>query len=95
LFIQARSFEKPMAQFNYGAPAELFPTRRRQLRREPLRYKRFPQAAQAIRFAMEDLARECLVGMFLEVKEQRYSSDDIRRLYDSAKYPLTRRAARL
>ncbi len=84
-----------MAQFNYSAPAELLPTRRRQLRREPLRYKRFPQAVQAIRFAMEELPRECLVGTFLEVEEQRYSSDDIRRLYDSVKYPLTRRAARL
>ena len=44
---------------------------------------------------MEDLPPECLVGTFLEVEEQRYSSDDIRRLYDSVKYPLTRRAARL
>jgi hypothetical protein len=94
-FIETRSFEEPMAQFDYSAPAELFPTRRRQLRREPLRYKRFPRAAQAIRFAMEDLPRECLVGTFLEVEEQRYSSDDIRRLYDSVKYPLTRGVARL
>ncbi len=82
-----------MAEFDYGAAAELFPTRRRLPRREPLRYKRFAHAAQAIRFAMEDLPRESLVGAFLEVDEQRYSSDDIRRLYESAKYPLTRRTA--
>ena len=31
---------------------------------------------------------------FLEVDEQRYGSDDIRRLYESAKYPLARRSAR-
>ena len=44
-------------------------------------------------FAMEDLPRACLVGAFLEVNERRYGSDDIRRLYESADYPLTRRDA--
>jgi len=83
-----------MAGFNYDAAAELFPTRRRLPRREPFGYKRFAQAAQAIRFAIEDLPPECLVGAFLEVDEQRYGSDDIRRLYESAEYPLTRRATR-
>lgn len=82
-----------MADFDYSAAAELFQTRRRLPRREPLRYKRFAQAAQAIRFAMEDLPRECLVGAFLEVDEHRYSSEDIRLLYESVKYPLTRRTA--
>ncbi len=82
-----------MSEFNYKAAAELFPTRRRIPRRQPLGYKRFAQAAQAIRFAMEDVAPELLVGACLEVEEQRYSSDDIRRLYESAEYPLARRAA--
>jgi hypothetical protein len=83
-----------MAEFDYHAAAELFPTRRRLPRREPFGYKRFDQAAQAIRFAIEDLPPECLVGAFLEVDEQRYGSEDIRRLYESAEYPLTRRDAR-
>ena len=83
-----------MSEFNYKAAAELFPTRRRTARRTPLGYKRFAQAAQAIRFAMEDVAPELLVGACLEVEEQRYGSDDIRRLYESADYPLARRAAR-
>ena len=83
-----------MAEFDYKAAAELFPTRRRIPRRQPLGYKRFAQAAQAIRFAMEDLAPELLVGAFLEVDEQRYGSDDIRRLYESTEYPLTRHSAR-
>jgi len=81
-----------MAEFDYDAAAELFPTRRRLPRREPFGYKRFTQAAQAIRFAMEDLPPGCLVGAFLEVDEQRYGSDDIRRLYESSKYPLRRRS---
>jgi hypothetical protein len=83
-----------MSEFNYKAAAELFPTRRRIPRRQPLGYKRFAQAAHAIRFAMEDVAPELLVGACLEVDEQRYGSDDIRRLYESAEYPLARRAAR-
>jgi len=83
-----------MSEFNYKAAAELFPTRRRIPRRQPLGYKRFAQAAHAIRFAMEDVAPELLVGACLEVDEQRYGSDDIRRLYESADYPLARRTAR-
>jgi len=59
-----------------------------------LLFGRFAQAAQAIRFAMEDVAPELLVGACLEVDEQRYGSDDIRRLYESADYPLARRTAR-
>jgi hypothetical protein len=82
-----------MAGFDYNAAAELFPTRRRLPRRQPFGYKRFAQAAQAIRFAIEDLPPECLAGAFLEVEEHRYGSDDIRRLYESAEYPLTRRSA--
>jgi hypothetical protein len=82
-----------MTEFDYSAAAELFPTRRRIPRRQPLGYRRFEQAAHAIRFAMEDLSPEHLVGAFLEVDEQRYGSDEIRRLYESAKYPLPRPAA--
>jgi hypothetical protein len=81
-----------VAEFDYAATAELFALARR-LRR-PFGYKRFEQAAEAIRFVIEELPRECLSGAFLEVDEQRYGSDDIRRLYDSAKYPLARRSAR-
>ena len=82
-----------MAEFNYNAAAELFPTRRRLPRRQPFGYKRFAQAALAIRFAIEDLPPECLAGAFLEVDEKRYGSDEIRRLYESAEYPLTRRSS--
>ena len=83
-----------MVEFDYGAAAELFPSRRRSLRRQLFGYRRFAQASHAIRFAIEDLPSECLVGAFLEVDERRYSSSAIRRLYEGAEYPLTRRAAR-
>ena len=83
-----------MAEFDYNAAAELFPTRRRLPRRQSFGYKRFAQAAQAIRFAIEDMPPAVLVGAFLEVDERRYSSDEIRRLYESAEYPLIRHGAR-
>ena len=81
-----------MSEFDYNAAAELFAARKRLPRRQPFGYKRFEQAAYAIRFAIEDLPPESLVGAFLEVDERRYSSDDIRRLYESTEYPLVRRA---
>ncbi len=80
-----------MVQFNYCAAAELFPARRRSFGRQSFGYKRFAEASQAIRFAIEELPPECLAGAFLEVDEGRYGSDEIRRLYQSAAYPLTRR----
>ena len=83
-----------MAEFDYDATAELFSTRKRLPRRQSFGYKRFAQAAHAIRFAMEDMPPESLVGAFLEVDERRYGSDEIRRLYESAEYPLARQGAR-
>ena len=83
-----------MAKFDYNCAAELFAMRRRLPRRQPFGYRRFSQAAQAIRFAIEELPPECLVGAFLEVDEKRYGSDDIRRLYEEAEYPLSRRDVR-
>jgi hypothetical protein len=82
---------EPIAEFDYHATAELLPTRRRLSGRQPFGYKRFVEAVEAIRFAIEDVPGESLSGAFLEVYEQRYGSDDIRRLYESAEYPLTRR----
>jgi hypothetical protein len=82
-----------MAEFDYNAAAELFPTRRRVPRRQSFGYRRFARAAQAIRFAMEDMPPASLIGAFLEVDEQRYGSDDIRRLYESSNYPLPRHDA--
>jgi hypothetical protein len=83
-----------MAEFDYNAAAELFPTRRRIPRRQPLGYRRFDQAAQAIRFAIEDLPADLLNGAYLEVEEERFNSDQIRGLYERPDYPLPRRSAR-
>ena len=80
-----------MSAFNYSSQAELFPTRNRKSRRQPLGYRRFDRAAEAIRFAIEELPSQSLAGAYLEVEEQRFDSVGIRRLYDSTDYPLARR----
>ena len=80
-----------MTVFNYSTQAEQFPTRVRKSKPRPLGYKRFARAADAIRFAIEELPADLLMGACLEVDEERFNSYGIRRLYESADYPLTRR----
>jgi len=79
--------------FDYDAQAELFSARGRKSGRQSSGYKRFDRAADAIRFAIEELPPEQLLRAHLEVEESRFDSNGIRRLYDAAAYPLARREA--
>jgi hypothetical protein len=79
-----------MRDFDFRAPAELFAGRGRGSRPQPLTYRRFKSAAEAIRFAIEELSSDKLIGAVLEVREQRYDGGEIRGLYESESYPLAR-----
>jgi len=79
-----------MPSFDYDAPAELFPARGRGARRGAVTYRRFDSAADAIRFAIEELDPALLLGAILEVDELRFDGVAIRNLYASDGYPLKR-----
>jgi hypothetical protein len=79
--------------FDYRAEAELFSARGRKAGRRPMGYRRFARAAEAIRFAIEDMPPELLISTYMEVDEVRFNFGAIRQLYESVEYPLARRAA--
>src|SRR5260370_3551132 len=79
--------------FDYEAVAELFPARSRKFNRQFTRYRRFDRAADALRFAIEELPPQLFLGAYLEVEEERFDSNEMRRLYDSTGLSLPRRAA--
>ena len=78
-----------MADFDYNAPADLFPARSKKGNR-PFGYRRFETAAEAIRYAIQIMPTDFLPGVVLEVEEERVGGPRIRELYDSAAYPLAR-----
>jgi hypothetical protein len=77
--------------FDFSVEAELFSARNNRNKRSAVKYKRFSQAADAIRFAVEELPPELLSGAFLEIDGERYGGKEIRRLYNSSVFPLSRR----
>jgi hypothetical protein len=77
-------------KFDYENPAELFMAKRKGGTRQPLGYRRFPTAAEAIRFAVEELPAIRTLGAWLQVGDDRFDADDIHQLYESAEYPLKR-----
>jgi hypothetical protein len=79
-----------MGNFDYGAPADLFPARTR-VGRRPIGYRRFDTAAEAIRYAVEQMPSEFLNGTVMEVDSERIDSARIRDLYDSKDYPLAKK----
>jgi hypothetical protein len=77
---------------DFSVEAELFPARSNRHKRSAVKYRRFSHAADAIRFAVEELPSELLLGAFLEIDGERYGGEEIRRLYNSSDFPLSRRS---
>jgi hypothetical protein len=90
---RAKTPERAVSTFDYGGEAELFPPRRRKYPHQRFGYRRFATAADAVRFAIEELPPELLIGAILEVDGERYGGEQIHRLYDSDDFPLLRRPA--
>lgn len=80
---------RDLSGFDFKATAELYPSRSRRAR-GPFTYKRFNTAAEALRFAMEQMPSGALLGATLEVEEARYTEAEMRVLYDSPAFPLKR-----
>lgn len=77
-------------EFNFSQPAELFGGTPWTGRRAGITYRRFDTAAEAIRFAIEELSGPSGRSCILEVNETRFNHAEIRRLYGSRSYPLPR-----
>jgi hypothetical protein len=87
----ARTIFFMMNEFDFSAPAELYTCKSRGSSKRPVTYRRFDSGAEAIRFAIEELAADVLYGTVIEANEQRFDAASIRKLYESGAYPLSRR----
>ena len=65
--------------FDYSSPAELYLSRRR---RRHTDYRRFATAAEAIRYAFEELRTRRSLSAWMQVGEDRFNKEEINRLYD-------------
>ena len=77
-------------RFDYQASAELFSSKSIRVRSRVVKYMRFQHAAEAIRFAIEKLPADVLLGAYLEVNEKRYDCRGMRSLYGRPEYPFPR-----
>jgi Arc/MetJ-type ribon-helix-helix transcriptional regulator len=65
--------------FDYSSPAELYLSRRRGRHTD---YRRFATAAEAIRYAVEELRTRRSLIAWMQVGEDRFNKEEISRLYD-------------
>ena len=80
------------ATLDYSAPAELFYNSGIRSNRKMV-YRRFPTAAEAISFAIEELGVAAAGFTTLQVDEERFERGQIRASTTIPEYPLTRKAA--
>jgi hypothetical protein len=92
-FSIAYTVEVPAMAFSFKKSAELFPAAIRKKKRAGFAYRRFDTAADAVRFAIEELPADSLNGAYLQVDEARFDQNGIRTLYERQDFPLPRRKA--
>jgi hypothetical protein len=77
---------------HYNMEASLYYAKSANFRQKALVVRRFAKAAEAIRYAVEDLAPALLKGCSLEINESYYFGPEIRPLYENRAFPMRRRA---
>ena len=77
---------------DYRMEADLFFSKRVNHKDKSLTFRRFRCAADAIRYAVEELSPDMLAGCSLEVNGLHYFGREIRPLYDSEAFPLRRQS---
>jgi hypothetical protein len=90
-FSKAHFVEVLAMAFSFKKSAELFPAAIRKKKRAGFAYRRFDTAADAVRFAIEELPADSLNGAYLQVDEARFDQNGIRSLYESHEFPLPRK----
>jgi hypothetical protein len=85
LFRGRRTVSRQGIAFDYSSPAELYLSRRRGRHTD---YRRFATAAEAIRYAVEELRTRRSLTAWMHVGDKRFSKNDINRLYDDDDNPL-------
>ena len=71
--------------FDYSSPAELYLSKRRGRHTD---YRRFTTAAEAISYGVEELRTHRSLSAWMQVGEERFSKNEIYRLYEDSDYPL-------
>ena len=84
-----------MQKFAHDAPAEIYSNDGRVARKRAVTYRRFARSAEAIRFTIEQLPQPMQPWTVMEVDGDRIKFAHIRALYDSERYPLSRRDPQL
>jgi hypothetical protein len=74
-----------MSSFDYNAPAELFLSKPAKSSRT--KYRRFATAAEALRYAVEDLRMPKAFSAWLGLGDARLDSNEIQRPYEANDYP--------
>jgi molybdate transport system regulatory protein len=82
LFVGGRTVSRQGIAFDYSSPAELYLSRRR---RRHTDYRRFATAAEAIRYAFEELRTRRSRSAWMQVGDEFFNKNEINRLY----YPLS------
>lgn len=77
------------ADFDYAAPAGVFTRSSHGRRGGSARYRRFETAAEAIRYAVEELPAPLLPGITMEVGEDSFDHMGILKLYENPRFPFS------